>query len=59
MNSFGPRFRLAKELVKKGEGTTVLEFLNQCSKFWKMDDGKLAEWSATIRGGGTPSFPAR
>ena len=56
LNSFGPTFLLAKALVEKGEREAVIAFLEACGKFWKADRGKLAEWSATIRGGGTPSF---
>jgi len=56
LNSFGPTFLLAKELCAKGEKDSVLQFLEACGKFWKMDRGKLAEWSAIIRGGGVPRF---
>jgi len=56
LNSFGPTFLLAKALVEKGEREAVISFLEACGKFWKMDRGKLAEWTATVRGGGTPSF---
>jgi hypothetical protein len=56
LNSFGPNLTLAKELLEKGQGPVVLEFFARCKNFWKMDRGKLDEWSATIRGGGIPQF---
>jgi tetratricopeptide (TPR) repeat protein len=56
LNSFGPNLTLAKELLEKGQGPVVLQFFAQCKNFWKMDRGKLDEWSATIRGGGIPQF---
>lgn len=56
LNSFGPSMLLAKELLEKGERDAVLEYLQLCSRFWKMDGDRLKNWSATIRGGGTPDF---
>ena len=56
LNSFGPNLTLAKELLERGQGPVVLEFFARCKNFWKMDRGKLDEWSATIRGGGIPQF---
>ena len=56
LNSFGPNLMLAKELLERGQGPVVLEFFARCKNFWKMDYGKLDEWSATIRGGGIPKF---
>jgi hypothetical protein len=56
LNSFGPNLMLAKELLEKGQGPVVLQFFAKCKNFWKMDRGKLDEWSATIRGGGIPQF---
>jgi tetratricopeptide (TPR) repeat protein len=56
LNSFGPNLTLAKELLERGQGPVVLQFFARCKNFWKMDRGKLDEWSATIRGGGIPEF---
>ena len=58
LDSFGPNMTLAKELLGKGQSDTVLQYLALCKNFWKMDRGKLDEWSATIRGGGIPNFRA-
>ncbi len=38
---------LAKELVERGQSAVVLQYLALCKNFWKMDRGKLDEWSAT------------
>ena len=56
LNSFGPNVTLAKELLEKGQAPVVLQFFTECKNFWKMDRGKLDEWSATVRGGGIPEF---
>lgn len=58
LNSFGPNMSLAKDLLERGEREVVLEYLNRCRTFWKMDHGRLDEWSATVRGGGMPDFRA-
>ena len=49
---------LAKELLAKGERDAVLEYLQLCSRFWKRGGDKIENWTATIRGGGTPDFGA-
>jgi tetratricopeptide (TPR) repeat protein len=54
--SFGPNMSLANDLLIAGERDTVLDFIDECSKFWKMDGGKLSEWKKTIQSGGTPNF---
>ena len=54
LNSFGPSLRLANELLKTGETTAVLEYLELCRKFW--DSEKLDEWTKTMKNGGTPDF---
>jgi len=56
LDSFGPNVTLAKELLEKGQSGVVLQYLALCKNFWKMDRGKLDEWSATVRGGGVPDF---
>jgi len=56
LDSFGPNVTLAKELLEKGQSDVVLQYLALCKNFWKMDRGKLDEWSATIRSGGVPDF---
>jgi len=56
LNSFGPTMSLAKELLEAGERTVVLDFLDQCRRFWKMGRQKLNVWIDTIKAGGTPDF---
>jgi len=56
LDSFGPNMTLAKALLQKGEKEVVLEYFALCRSFWKMGSAELDEWSATVRGGGVPSF---
>jgi len=56
LNSFGPNMSLAKDLLTVGERDTVLEFFNLCRNFWKLDQGKLDQWTAVVKGGGIPDF---
>ena len=56
LNSFGPNVALAKGLLDKGRWNVVLEYFALCKSFWKMDGGKLDQWSAVIRGGGIPDL---
>jgi hypothetical protein len=58
LNSFGPNMTLAKELLEKGERTAVLEYFQLCTVFWKMDNGRLREWSALVKDGVVPDFGA-
>ncbi|MBU5636545.1 hypothetical protein KOM00_07320 [Geomonas sp. Red69] len=54
LNTFGPNMVLANKLLKRGERSTVIEYLNLCKMFWKMDDGKLSRWKAEIQKGQSP-----
>jgi tetratricopeptide (TPR) repeat protein len=56
LNSFGPNWNLAQELLSKGERDTVLAYIDLCRKFWKMDRGRLDTWASAIRDGGSPNF---
>ena len=58
MNSFGPNMSLAKDLLEKSERDTVLQYFDLCRNFWKMDDGKLDDWSNEVREGKIPQFCA-
>jgi predicted Zn-dependent protease len=58
MNSFGPNMSLAKDLLEKGEQQTVLQYFELCRKFWKMDYGRLDEWSHEVKTGKIPHFGA-
>lgn len=58
LDTFGPTMTLAKDLLAKGERDTVLAYIDKLGRFWKMDNGALAKWSAMIRAGRTPNFGA-
>jgi hypothetical protein len=58
MNSFGPNMSLAKDLLEKGERDVVLQHFELCRKFWKMDYGKLDDWSQEVKAGKIPDFGA-
>lgn len=58
LDSFGPNMMLAKELLEKGEKKPVIEYLDLCKQFWKMDNGRLEAWKAEIQKGQVPDFEA-
>jgi tetratricopeptide (TPR) repeat protein len=58
LNSFGPNTTLARDLLARGQTQPVIEYLEECKIFWKLDRGKLDEWIGAIRAGGTPDFGA-
>jgi len=58
LDTFGPNMSLARELLKIGERETVLQYLEQCRRFWKDDHGRLDVWSATVNKSGIPDFGA-
>jgi predicted Zn-dependent protease len=58
MDSFGPNMTLAKDLLEKGERDTVIEYFMLCRKFWKLDHGKLDQWTQEVMDGKTPDFGA-
>jgi hypothetical protein len=58
LNSFGPNMSLARDMLEKGEGETVLQYFELCRGFWKMDRGRLDEWRNEVKAGRTPQFGA-
>lgn len=58
MDISGPNMSLAKDLLEKGERDVVLQYFELCRKFWKMDRGKLKDWSEDAKDGYTPDFGA-
>lgn len=56
LNSFGPTFELAKELLSKGKKDAVLKYLDQCARFWARSNGELERWAEEIRRTGTSNF---
>lgn len=55
-DSFGPNMSLARELLKKSEDATVLQFLEECRQFWADDAGRIDSWEASIRNHKMPNF---
>jgi hypothetical protein len=66
LDSFGPNLTLASELLRKGERTAVLEYLELCKNFWarrpdtnqldKRNKEMLDRWKGQIQNGQTPDF---
>jgi hypothetical protein len=56
LDSFGPDFTLARELLEKDDLTTVLAYLDECRAFWKLGAQRLDTWSQEIRSGKKPKF---
>ena len=56
LDSLGPNMRLAKDLLERGEKDCVLEYLEECGRFWTGNRGKLPEWIALIKAGLKPDF---
>jgi hypothetical protein len=71
LDSFGPRFVLAREMLDKGEQDVVIQYLDSVGKFWGHDDPKrpgrialvgehaalLAKWKQEIASGKIPTDP--
>ena len=47
---------LAKELLNKDEKDVVIEYFKLCGSFWKMDRGRLKQWTDTVKNDGIPDF---
>ena len=58
LDSFGPNMSLANELLEKGWKDVVLQYMENCKKFWTDDHGKLDKWIAAVRAGKNPDFGA-
>jgi hypothetical protein len=54
LDSFGPDFRLANELLARGRTEAVLEYLDLCRRFWKPGHDALDRWTAELRAGRRP-----
>lgn len=55
LGSFGPDMSLAKDLLEKQQTEVVLQYFDECEKFWT-HKATLDEWRATVRKGGIPNF---
>lgn len=56
MPTFGPNMSLAKDLLESGETDAVLSYFELCRKFWKLENGKLDQWSREVKAGRIPNF---
>src|SRR5688572_12400732 len=56
LNSFGPDFDLADALLQAGHAEPVKVYLADIKKFWKMENGQVDEWLASIDKGERPSL---
>ncbi|HLN32364.1 MAG TPA: hypothetical protein VK395_31840 [Gemmataceae bacterium] len=58
LSTGAPNMMLAKELLERGERTTIVQYMRLCLGFW--DDGgpKAEEWINTIERGALPDFGA-
>jgi hypothetical protein len=54
LDSFGPDFGLANELLARDRTEVVLEYLDLCRRFWTLGHGALDRWTAEIRAGRRP-----
>ncbi len=44
--------------LENGERDAVVEYFELCRKFWKMDTGRLDQWSQQAKAGKIPDFGA-
>ncbi|HYW45668.1 MAG TPA: hypothetical protein VE959_22580 [Bryobacteraceae bacterium] len=56
LNSFGPNMSLARDLIESGQREAVVSFFDECRAFWKLDRGKLQQWSEQVNSGHVPDF---
>jgi hypothetical protein len=57
LDDYGPDMTLAQEMLARGESAVVLQYFEECDKFWlNREKNKLAEWAAAVREGRMPDF---
>ena len=56
LDNDGPNMSLARELLLASERDTVIQFLEECRRFWRNDEGKIDLWEAQIQRGEMPTF---
>jgi tetratricopeptide (TPR) repeat protein len=54
LNSFGPQFDVASELLERGQRAAVLEYLELCSRFWRNPSVKV--WIEEMHQGLSPQL---
>lgn len=52
LRSFGPDFRLAAQLLERGEKDAVVAYLDRCATFW--NPKRIARWKAELAAGERP-----
>lgn len=58
LDTFGPNLMLAKELLEQGRTAAVLPYFDKCRRSWKMERGRLDQWTKDAEAGRTPDFGA-
>lgn len=58
LGSFGPNMALARDLIQKGESQAVLDYFEQCRRFWSMGHETLNTWAEDVKAGRVPNFGA-
>jgi hypothetical protein len=57
LDDYGPDMTLAQEMLERGESATVLQYFEECDKFWlRHEKNRLAEWGSAVRSGHMPDF---
>ena len=56
--SYGPDLALMRDLLALKQTQPVLDFLDECTKFWSSSQGKPAKWKQAIQSGKDPDFGA-
>lgn len=57
LNSFGPSFKLARELLSRNQREAVVEYLKRCQIFWKSGQKELSSWLDQLSQGKCPELP--
>jgi len=56
LDSFGPDFNLANQLLAHGRTDTVEGYLQRCQQFWKLGEDRLEQWITEIHAGHRPTM---
>jgi len=56
LDSFGPDFNLADQLLAHGRTDTVEAYLQRCQRFWVLGQDRLEQWIAEIHSGHRPTL---
>lgn len=59
LNSFGPDFELASQLLAIGQRDAVVCYIDGCKKFWESGASLLEKWALVIERGEAPDFSKR